>query len=75
MTLSELKLDQKCIVKKLYSKGVIHRRFQDLGIVPGSVLTCVLISPFGDPKAFKVNSMVLAIRNEDSKLIEVDAIE
>ncbi len=75
MTLSELKLNQKCIIKKLHSQGIIHRRFQDLGLIPGNNVTCVLISPFKNPKAFKVNGMILAIRNEDSQLIEVEEIE
>lgn len=75
MTLSELELNQKCVIKKLNSTGIIHRRFQDLGLIPGNVVSCVLISPFKDPKAYKVNGMVLAIRNEDSKLIEVESVE
>lgn len=75
MTLSELKLNQNCIIKKLNSTGIIHRRFQDLGLIPGNLVSCVLISPFKNPKAFKVNGMILAIRNEDSKLIEVEPIE
>ena len=75
MTLSELELNQKCVIKKLNSNGIIHRRFQDLGLIPGNYVSCVLISPFGNPKAFKINGMVLAIRNEDSKLIEVERVE
>lgn len=75
MKLSDLELNHKCIIKKLYSKGVIHRRFQDLGLVPGNTVSCILISPFNNPKAYKVNGMVLAIRNEDSALIEVEEIE
>jgi len=75
MTLADLDLNQKCIIKKLNNDGIIHRRFQDLGIVPGNLVECVLISPFKNPKAFKVNGMVLAIRNEDSEYIEVEEIE
>ena len=75
MTLSELKLNHQGVIKRLNSSGLIHRRFQDLGIVPGNIVSCVLISPFKNPKAYKVNGMILAIRNEDSKLIEVEEIE
>lgn len=75
MTLSDLGLNQKCIIKKLNTEGIIHRRFQDLGFVPGNIVSCVLISPFKNPKAFKINGMVVAIRNEDSKNIEVEEIE
>lgn len=75
MILSDLGLNQKCIIKKLNTKGTIHRRFQDLGFVPGNIVSCVLISPFKNPKAFKINGMVVAIRNEDSKNIEVEELE
>lgn len=75
MRLSELRLNHKAIIKKLYSTKTIHRRFQDLGFIPGNIVSCVLISPFQNPKAFKINGMVLAIRNEDSANIEVEESE
>lgn len=75
MSLSELPINHKCIIKKLHSTGTIHRRFQDLGLIPGNIVSCVFVSPFKNPKAFSVNHMILAIRNEDSKLIEVEEIE
>lgn len=75
MYLSDLELNHSCRIKKLYTTGAIHRRFQDIGLIPGNIVTCVLISPFKDPKAYRINGTVIAIRNEDSKKIEVEEIE
>lgn len=74
MKLKDLKINQKCVIKYLHTEGAIHRRLQDIGIIPGNIIECVLISPFKDPKAFKINGTIIAIRNEDSKNIEVDLI-
>lgn len=74
MSLSELLINQKCVIKHLHTEGAIHRRLQDIGIIPGNIIECVLISPFKDPKAFKINGTIIAIRNEDSKNIEVELI-
>lgn len=75
MVLSDLEINKKCKIKKINATGTIHRRFQDLGLIPGNIVTCILISPFKNPKAYKVNGIILAIRNEDSKLIEVEEVE
>ena len=39
----------------------------DLGMVPGTLIRPVLISPLSDPRAFKVRGTILAIRKEDAK--------
>ncbi len=75
MNLSDLEINHKCIVKKLNTTGAIHQRLQDIGIIPGNSISCVLISPFKDPKAFKINGSIIAIRKEDSEKIEVEEVE
>ena len=44
----------------------------DLGIVPGTTIVPIFISPFGDPKAFEVRGTLLAIRNKDASKIVVN---
>ncbi len=75
MRLCDVVLNQKYVVKKLYTEGAIHRRLQEIGIIPGNIIECVLVSPFQDPKAYKINGTVIAIRNRDSKRIEVSSLE
>ena len=44
---------------------------EDLGFIPGEVTKCVLVSLGNDPKAYKINGNIIAIRNIDAKNIEV----
>ena len=52
----------------------IKRRLQDLGLIEGTVVECVLKSPFKDPKAYLIRGALIAIRKEDCSNIEVEII-
>lgn len=54
--------------------GSMKRRFLDIGLVSGTVVECIGISPMGDPKAYLIRGAVIAIRDEDSKDISVKII-
>ena len=49
----------------------IKRRLIDLGIIKGTKIEPVLLSPSGDPRAFSVRGTLIAIRKEDAENIEV----
>lgn len=49
----------------------IKRRLLDLGIIEGTKIEPVLLSPSGDPRAFSVRGTLIAIRKEDAENIEV----
>ncbi|MBE6154601.1 MAG: ferrous iron transport protein A [Firmicutes bacterium] len=70
-TLDMIALGHEVIIKKIRGKDKIRRRFFDLGFLPNNKVKCVLISPFKDPKAYKINENIIAIRNIDAKNIEV----
>lgn len=74
MFLNDLNVNQECTVKGIIFDGIIRRRLMDLGILPGSVMKCVLSSPSGNPKAYFVKGSVIAIRNCDASFIEVDLL-
>lgn len=74
MCLSDLNVDDRCVVLSVNSSGVIRRRLMDLGVLPGSVISCVLSSPSGNPKAYLVKGSVIGIRNSDASFIEVDLL-
>ena len=59
-------------IENLNCTGPIKRRLLDLGMIKGTEITPVLISPSGDPKAFEVRGTLIAIREDDTKLIEVE---
>ncbi len=54
-------------------RGLERRRLLDLGIVPGTVVEAELVSPSGDPTAYRVRGALIALRREQSDLIHVTA--
>ena len=74
MVLSGLVVGDKCVVNKINCQGIIRRRLMDIGILPGSVVSCVLSSPSGNPMAYLVKGSVIALRKCDSDMIEVSML-
>jgi DtxR family Mn-dependent transcriptional regulator len=56
-------------------RGKERRRLLDLGLVPGTVVTAELKSPGGDPVAYRVRGAVIALRSEQTDLIQVEPPE
>lgn len=52
-------------------EGDDRRRFLDLGVVKGTKIKPVLISPLGDPRAYEIRGSIIAFRKEDADKIEV----
>lgn len=71
LPLGELKIGDKCIVKRLVSKGQDRRRMLDLGIVTGTKIEVVLRSFSGSPMAYLIRGALIALRNEDANKIMV----
>ncbi len=65
-SLSSLIQGEKSVVQNVLTEGAMRRRFQELGIVPGTYIACLQKSFFGDIKAYLVKDAVIAIRNEDA---------
>lgn len=70
MTLADLRPGDTAIVTGLAQTNM-KRRLQDLGLIDGTPVTCIGVSPLGDPKAFAVRGTVIAIRATDSRHIAV----
>ena len=71
VNLSQLPLNKNGIIKELKCEGNIKRRLLDMGLVKGTSIKPVLISPSSDPRAFEVRGTIIAIRKEDAKNIEL----
>ena len=67
--LADLKCGESGRVLRLLSCGTMRRRFLDIGIVPGTAVTCFGKSPLGDPSAYRIRGKLIAIRNEDAEKI------
>ncbi len=70
-TLNKLRLNTTAKIESLNCTGSIHRRLLDLGLVKGTKITPVLISPSGDPTAYEIRGSIIALREEDSKNIKI----
>ena len=72
MTLNELNVGERAIVKNISEASSMRQRFIDIGIISGTKIECVLISPGKNPKAYMIKGAVIAIRNEDAKYIYIE---
>lgn len=70
-SLTDLAVGQSARVGRLLSEGSIRRRLQDIGLIEGTCVECVLKSPYGDPAAYLIRGAVIALRNEDTENILV----
>ena len=70
-TINELKIEEIGTVKRVEGNETIKRRLLDLGLIEGTKIKPVLVSPTGDPRAFEFRGGVIAIRKEDGKNIEL----
>ncbi len=70
-TANQLELEEVGIVHKIIGEETIKRRLLDLGLIEGTNIKPVLISPSGDPRAFEFRGSLIAIRKEDAENIKV----
>ena len=70
-TVNELELGEIGIVNKIVGEEAIKRRLLDLGLIEGTDIKPVLVSPSGDPRAFEFRGSLIAIREEDAENIKL----
>lgn len=69
--LSQLPLNKNGRIDKIECVEGIKRRLLDMGLVKGTNIVPILVSPSGDPRAFLVRGTIIAIRKEDAKNIKI----
>jgi DtxR family Mn-dependent transcriptional regulator len=72
-SLSQLKLGQSARVTAIshLCRGAERRRFLDLGILPGTLVKAEMISPSGDPTAYRIRGALIGLRKEQADLIYI----
>lgn len=70
--LSELKTGEGAQVAKLLVNGSMRRRLLDIGLSPGTCVSCIGKSPFGDPAAYLVRGSAVAIRGKDADCVIIE---
>ncbi len=71
--LSDLMTGEKAQVLGLSPgfRGAERRRMLDLGVLPGTLIQAEMTSPSGDPTAYRVRGALIALREEQARLIQV----
>ncbi|HBT46578.1 MAG TPA: ferrous iron transport protein A [Peptococcaceae bacterium] len=60
-------------VLEIVARDFWRRRFMDLGFTPGTLVEVVRRSPTGDPVAYRLRGVTIALRRETAALIRVEA--
>jgi DtxR family Mn-dependent transcriptional regulator len=70
-TLADLAQGETGTVGALRVTGFARQRLLDLGFTPGAEVVCDLISPFGEPTAYRVRGTLIALRPEEAGRIDL----
>lgn len=73
-TMDCLEIGQKAFVRALGSESSLRERLQDLGLVEGTKIRCVLKSPAGDPAAYEIRGAVIALRRGDASAVQLELV-
>jgi DtxR family Mn-dependent transcriptional regulator len=55
-------------------RGAERRRLMDLGVLPGTVISAEMISPSGDPTAYRIRAALIGLRSEQAAFIYIDPV-
>lgn len=66
LSLDTLRVGQSARVSHIEAEPAMRRRLLELGLVPGTRVTCTAVSPAGDPAAYAVRGAVIALRRRDA---------
>jgi len=71
--LSSLKPGERARVLELSPacRGAERRRLLDLGLVAGTTVAAEMVSPGGDPTAYRVRGALIALRREQANLVRI----
>lgn len=75
ISLYDLPVGRSAIVNSIQAEGISRRRMLDLGLVPGTRVEALRVSPAGDPKAYRIRGAVIAFRKEEAHQILVNLTE
>lgn len=58
-------------ISRLAGSPSMDRRLEELGMVPGTQVCCELVSPAGDPAAYRARGALIALRRQDAQTVRV----
>ena len=70
-SLDRLAVGMSARVAEVEGSSPMSRRLLDLGLVPGTRVTCTAVSPAGDPAAALIRGAVIALRRRDAAMVRL----
>lgn len=71
LRLASLPLATPCTIVRVDGARAVRRRLLELGLVPGTQISVMGVSPLGDPLELEVRGARLSLRKKDALGIEV----
>lgn len=71
LTLDQLTVGKRAVIKAVGGEGALRRRLLDLGLTPYTPVMIRRIAPMGDPIELYVRGYELTLRKSEAKAIEV----
>lgn len=72
--LSELSVGECAVIAGLDEACAMRRRLLDVGFMPGTQISCIGKSPFGDPRAYYLRGYTIAVRQRDAKDVIIKTV-
>ncbi len=70
--LCALREGESAMVTEVQATDSMSRRLLDIGLIPGTRVTCIGRSPAGDPAAYLIRGAVIALRGTDALTVAVE---
>lgn len=70
--LAQAPLRTACRVVSVGGSRAVRRRLMELGLVPGTQVMVVSVSPLGDPLELQVRGSKLSVRKKEAWTIQVE---
>lgn len=71
ISLCELSCGTAATVCDIDKRSHLYNRFKELGMIEGTEVKKVMISPLGDPSAYLVRGTLIALRKSDADAVKV----
>lgn len=70
--LSEFKIGESGIIRKVGGEGRLRRRLFDMGVTPGAEVMLRKIAPLGDPLEVTIRGYELSLRKMEAELVTME---
>ena len=73
--MADLRPGDKAAVESIETEQDKGRRLRELGLIEGTLVECVAVSPLGDPRAYRIRGAVFALRQTEAETVKVRVTE